>query len=87
MMKDINKDAYANDTNQMNDINLDNRDMEIQFEPDTADAKGSESGNKPGPKMGGMIEQKDDMQTIDKNEIVDIKDAKGGSNILGDKKQ
>ena len=36
--------------------------------------------------MGGMIDQKDDMQTIDKNEIVDIKDAKGGPNILGDKK-
>lgn len=26
MIKDINKDAYANDSNQVNDINLENRD-------------------------------------------------------------
>lgn len=34
--------------------------------------------------MGGMIEQKDDMQ-MDKNEIVAIKDANNNANILGDK--
>lgn len=84
MMKDINKDAYTNDTQQPSDLNLENRDQEIQFgqEPDMNDVK-IDSGQKPGPKMGGMIEQKDD-PNIDKNEIVDIKEGKG-SNILGDK--
>lgn len=77
MMKDINKEAYSSDPNQPQDLNLDNRDQEIEFaqDPDSSNPK-VEQGGKPGPKMGGMIEQKED-QALDMNENVDIKAAKG----------
>ena len=62
MLKDINKDGYANDdpSTVPSDIKLANRDQEIDFgdddnEKDSAPAASS----KPGPKMGGTIEPKD----------------------------
>lgn len=87
MMKDINKEAYNNDTKEPADINLENRDQEIEFaqEPESSEVK-PEAGAKPGPKMGGMIEQKDDLGP-DLNENVEIKAPKGNQNILGEKNQ
>lgn len=91
MMKDLKEGYGANgaDVNGDNlDINLANRDQEIHFggEPDEArNTKGAKMNDleerKAGEKAGGA-----DLATIDKNEIVDIKEKADDKNILRDPK-
>lgn len=76
MMKDLNKDAYATGNNDT-DLKLTNKDMEIDFgQEDDGDAPISK---KP--------EKKIDLNTIDQNEVVDIREKEQDKNakILGDK--
>ena len=60
-MKDLNKDAYTTG-NTDTDIKLTNKDMEIHFgQEDEAE-----------PSSSALKEAKVDLQTIDKNEVVDV---------------
>lgn len=78
MLKDMNKDAYGGNEASAApaDISLKNRDQEIQF------AGGEDNDNDPAEKevlkkkMGGGVEKESDLQTIEKNEPVSVKESK-----------
>ena len=59
----MNKDEYAKDDKAVDDINLENRDQEIQFGETEKEEQKDDSKNQ---------EKDSDLQTIEKNEIVDI---------------
>jgi len=63
MLKEMNKDEYAKDDKAVDDINLENRDQEIQFGETEKEEQKDDSKNQ---------EKDSDLQTIEKNEIVDI---------------
>ena len=74
MMKDLNKDAYATGNKNDTDIKLANKDTEIQF----------------GQEEEGEVKEKEpkiDLHTIDKNEVVDIRENETDKNtkILNEK--
>lgn len=77
MMKDLNKDAYGNKEAPM-DIKLANRDQEILIGNDN-------DGDVPVEKET-KVKNHESLHTIDKNEIVDIKENKKDGAILQDKK-
>lgn len=75
-MKDLNKDAYRGTDKQPADIKLANRDQEILM--------GQDNDEDPPEAQSGS--NKDTLQTIDKNEIVDINDSsQRDASILGNK--
>lgn len=90
MMKDL-KEGYGANGADANgdpiDINLANRDQEIHFGGEQDDARDTK-----GAKMNDLEERKvtekagADLATIDKNEIVDIKEAADDKAILKDPK-
>ena len=84
MMRDLKKDAYgADDAAAPADISLKDRDQEIQFgagDENEADPADREVLRK---KPGVLPDEKDDLQTIEKDEDAKFDSKKEG--LLGDK--
>lgn len=79
MMKDLNKDAYG-EKEAPADIKLANRDQEILLGQD------NDGDAVPDKEALKKVKDNENLQTIDKNEIVDIKENKKDGSILQDKK-
>lgn len=78
MMKDLNNESYRAGDQKAMDIKLANRDQEILLGPDN-DGEGTAAD--PDKEESKRVE-KDTLQTIERNEVVDVKDTKEDGAIM-----